>query len=44
MENLGFLLVALVCPLTMGLMMLLMMRRGDKRGPRRERAEDDSER
>lgn len=26
MENLGFLLIALICPITMGLMMLFMMR------------------
>jgi hypothetical protein len=26
MENLGFLLVALVCPISMGLMMLFMMK------------------
>jgi hypothetical protein len=36
MENLGFLLVALVCPISMGLMMLFMLKgkknRGDSRG------------
>jgi hypothetical protein len=35
MENLRFLLVALVCPLTMGLMMFFGMR-----GKRREKASD----
>lgn len=34
MENLGFLLVALICPISMGLMMVFMMR-GKKRGDSR---------
>ncbi|CAN5191205.1 hypothetical protein BH18ACT14_BH18ACT14_16280 [soil metagenome] len=34
MENLGFLLIALICPISMGLMMVFMMR-GKKRGNRR---------
>ena len=32
MENLGFLLVALVCPITMGLMMLFMLKGKKNRG------------
>jgi hypothetical protein len=35
MENLGFLLVALVCPISMGLMMLFKMKGKKNRGDSR---------
>jgi len=35
MENLGFLLVALICPISMGLMMLVMLKGKKNRGDSR---------